>query len=237
MSVRVLRERAPKPAAAKAKPAKRAKARNDDVLQALRERISQHQILPGTRLNEQELASEFGVSRAVIRDVFAKLEQRGLIVRSPNRSAMVARLDLAQVMHIFQVREVLEGLCAKLAAQNVPPESWQDLVDLFGEPMEEHVRKSEFEEVLANLQLLRPRLIDAAGNPLLKEMLDNVNDRVQGTARRIIVLPGRAEHALGQHRAVLAALRRGDADESERLRRENIRSGPEYLKRYQRFVL
>ena len=73
--------------------------------------------------------------------------------------------------------------------------------------------------------------------PSVAEMLDLINDRVQGTARRIIVLPGRAEQALQQHRAVLAALRRGDADEAERLRRENIRSGPEFLRRYQRFVL
>lgn len=216
---------------------KRRPDKKDAVLQALRERISNNQVLPGTRLSEQELAEEFGVSRAVVRDVFGKLEQRGLIVRSPNRSAVVPRLELAQVEHIFQVREVLEGLCARLAAQNVPPESWQDLVELFGSPMEEHVRKGELEEFLANLQVLRDRLLQAAGNPVLREMLDLINDRVKGVARRIIVLPGRAEQGLRQHRAVLAALRRGDADESERLRRENIRTGPEYLRRYQRFVL
>jgi DNA-binding GntR family transcriptional regulator len=68
-------------------------------------------------------------------------------------------------------------------------------------------------------------------------MLDLIHDRVREIGRRIIVLAGRAEVALEEHRAVLAALRRGDAQEAERLQRENIRSSCDYLKRYERFVL
>lgn len=216
---------------------RRPQNKQEIVLQVLRQRIATHQLLPGTTLSEQQLAEEFDVSRGVIRDVFGKLEQRGLIHRSPNRSATVVRLDLQQVVQIWAVREVLEGLCARLAAQNASPESWQDLVELFGAPMEELVKKGELEEFINNLQVLRDRILAAADNPVLKEMLDMINDRVQGIARRIIVLPGRAEQGLQEHRAVLAALRRGDPEESERLRRANIRSGPDFLRRYQRFVL
>lgn len=207
------------------------------VLQVLRERIASHQLKPGTRLSEQELCEEFGVSRAVVRDVFTKLEQRGLIQRSPNKSAVVIRLELTQVFEIYLVREMLEGLCARLAAQNVPPESWQDLVDLFDEPMGRHVERGELEDYIKNIQLLRKRMVVAANSQVLTDMLDLINDKVSEIARRIIILPGRAQQGLQEHRAIVKALRRGDPAESERLRRENIASSAEYLKRYQRFVL
>jgi DNA-binding GntR family transcriptional regulator len=207
------------------------------VDEALRERISTHELLPGSRLSELDLAEEFNVSRSLIRDVFTKLEERGLIKRSPNKSAVVVRLELSEILEIYAIREVLEGLCARLAAQNVPPESWQDLVDMFGSQMEEYVKTCNFEAYTANLQVVRNRKVAAAGSRILSEMLDLIHDRVREIGRRIIVLAGRAEVALEEHRAVLAALRRGDAQEAERLQRENIRSSCDYLKRYERFVL
>ena len=219
---------------------KATRQRNDvkaHVLQTLRERIATHEVLPGSKLSEQQLAEEFGVSRTQIRDVFANLQQRGLIKRSPNRSAVVTRLEFEEVFHIYAVREVLEGLCAREAVQNVSPETWQDLVDLFGEPMQQHVEQGELEQFIANLEMLRARIISAAANPVLTEMLDSVRDKMREIARRIIILPGRAEQGLKEHREMLAAMRRGDAAESERLKRENVRSACEYLRRYQRFVL
>src|SRR3954463_14717008 len=106
------------------------------LLPELRERIARHALPPGTKLPENDLAREFGVSRAKVRDAFGALEQRGLIQRIPNRGAVVARLDLSQVFEIYAVREMLEGLCVRLSVERVKPQSWQDLVQLFGRPME-----------------------------------------------------------------------------------------------------
>jgi DNA-binding GntR family transcriptional regulator len=207
------------------------------LLPALRERIARHALPPGAKLLESELAREFGVSRAKVRDAFGALEQRGLIRRIPNRGAVVARLDLSQVFEIYAVREMLEGLCVRLAVQRVKPQAWQDLVQLFGRPMETVVKRGEFEDYIANLDLLRRRTLEAAGNAVLADMLDSINDKTLEIQRRIIILPGRAAEGLQQHRAVLAAMRKGDALKAEELRRANIRSSREYLERYQNFVL
>ena len=214
------------------------KAQNrETVLQALRERISSRELAPGSRLSEQQLVAEFGVSRAVIRDVFIKLEQRGLIKRSFKKSVTVVRLGLDEIFEIYAVRELLEGLCARLAAQNVPKESWQDLVEIFQAHMEEVVKRGDLDEYIKGLQSLRSRMIAAANSPILTEMLDLINDKVSGIARQLVILPGRLQQGLVEQRAILQALRRGDPDESERLRRENIRSSAEYLRRYERFLL
>src|SRR5690606_22506451 len=82
------------------------------LLDTLRERIARQQIPPASKLREHEVALEFGVPRTQVREAFSALEQRGLIERIPNRGAIVTRLDIAQVFHIYHVREVLEGLCA-----------------------------------------------------------------------------------------------------------------------------
>ena len=207
------------------------------LLPALRERIARRALPPGTKLLENDLAREFGVSRAKVRDAFGVLEQRGLIQRIPNRGAVVARLDLSQVFEIYAVREMLEGLCVRLAVERTKSSSWQDLVQVFGRPMETIVKRGEFEKFIANLDELRSRTLEAAGNGVLADMLDSINDKTREIQRRIIILPGRAAEGLEQHRAVLAAMRKGDAAAAEELRRANIRSSREYLERYQSFVL
>lgn len=214
-----------------------ASKRRVDLQKILRERIARQEIAPGAKLGENELSKEFGVPRTIVREALSALEQRGLIERIPNRGAVVVRLDLSQVFEIYDTREVLEGLCARLATQNAPPESWQDLVEMFDAPMQANVARGDYESFFAGYALFRRRSLEAAANPVLSNMLDTIYDKTQAVIRRIMILPGRAEIGLNEHRAVLAAMRRGDADEAERLRRLNMRSAKEYLKRFQSFVL
>src|SRR6201996_7921980 len=171
-----------------------------DVFDVLRERISRHELPPGSKRLEAELSAEFGVSRASIREVLVVLSQRGLIRRIPQRGAVVERLDLSQVFEIYEVREALEGMCARLATMKMAPESWQDLVDLFGKPLEHDVERGDLEGYIAKLELLRQRTIEGAQNPVLADLLDNIQDRTRAIIRRIIVLPGRAAVGMKEHR-------------------------------------
>jgi DNA-binding GntR family transcriptional regulator len=101
----------------------------DSVFETLRARIASHQLPPGSKLRENELAAEFGVSRTRVRDVFGALEQRGLIERIPNRGAIVTRLELKQASDLYDVREYLEALSVKRATINAPEGAWDDLVE------------------------------------------------------------------------------------------------------------
>lgn len=208
-----------------------------NLLAVMRARIARQDVPPGAKLREQDLAREFAVPRTRVREMFLALEQLGLIERIPNRGAVVTRLDISQVRHIYDLREVLEGLCVRLATQNVPSESWQDLLDLFAGPMQKHVEAGDFDAFLSGYERFRRRTIEAAGNPLLAGMLDSIYEKTQVLIRRIIILPGRAKLGLQQHRAVLQAMRGGDAEAAERLRRENMRSAKTYLERYEKYVL
>lgn len=217
------------------------KARNGrtaaEIAQILRERISDHGLPPGSKLQEVELAEEFDVSRSCIRDVLGILEQRRLIRREPNRGAVVVRLEVNQVFALYEVREMLEGLCARLAAEKADPESWQDLIDMFDGPMARYVEEADVSAFVNGLTEMRRRQVAAAANPVLSDALDSIRDQTKVIIRRIIVLPGRMAAGLQEHRATLGALRAGDPDEAERCARYNIRSAKAFLKRFEAYVL
>jgi DNA-binding GntR family transcriptional regulator len=207
------------------------------ILTVMRQRIANRRIAPGTKLQEHALADEFGVSRVRIREVLLALEQRGLVERQPNRSAIVATLNAKRVYELFDVRESLEGLCTRLAVEKSAPESWQDLVELFDGPMERYARDGDLESYLAEIDRFRNRLIEAADNLILAEALESLYDKTRAIVERTVMLPGRVAQGLKELQLVIAAMRRGDAAEAARLRCENIRSQREYLRRYQNFVL
>ena len=208
-----------------------------DLVNVLRSRSASHEIPPGARLREQEIAEEFAVPRTRVREALSALDERGLIDRVPNRGAIVARLDVAQLAHIQDVREVLEGLCARLATERAPAGSWDELIDLFDGPMQTAVDDEDFDGFVEGYERFRQQMIAAAGNPVLSDMLDGIEERTQVAIRRIIILPGRAEVGLAEHRAVLAAMAAGDADRAEQLRWANMRSARRFLTRFQSFVL
>lgn len=208
-----------------------------EIFQALRARIAQQRIAPGAKLNETDLAEEFGVSRARVRDALGALEQRGLVERIPNRGAVVMRLDLSQVFHIYEIREVLEGLATRLATQNTPNEAWKEHLARFQGPLKELIDRGDLQEYIEHYERLRRRIIEAAGNPVLAEMLDTIFEKTQVLIRRIIILPGRAEVGRKQHVAMLQAMCRGEAEEAENIRRNGLKSAKLALEKYQRFIL
>jgi DNA-binding GntR family transcriptional regulator len=208
-----------------------------DIVQALRERIARQDIAPGAKLGEQELALEFAVPRTRIREVFGILENRGLIERIPNRGAIVSRLELDHVFQLYDVRTVLEGLCVRLATENAPPETWDEFVELFGEPMEKFVKAGDFDAFIVVYERFRHRIIEWARNPVAARMLDSIYEKTNVIIRRIVILPGRAREGLSEHRATVAAMRAGDGETAERLKRTNLQNAKETLRRFQKYVL
>jgi DNA-binding GntR family transcriptional regulator len=208
-----------------------------DIVEALRERIGRQDVAPGAKLGEQELAEEFGVPRARIREVFGVLESRGLIERIPNRGAVVSRLELEHVFQLYEVRAVLEGMCVRLATQNAPPETWDEFVELFDAPMDGFVKNRDFDSFIVVYERFRRAIIEWARNPVAARMLDSIYEKTNVVIRRIVILPGRAQEGLGEHRAVVAAMRAGNAEDAERLKRLNLQNAQKTLRRFQKYVL
>jgi DNA-binding GntR family transcriptional regulator len=208
-----------------------------EVVHRLRQRIASHATPPGARLREWDVAAAFGVSRLSAREALDALVHLGFVERQPNRGIVVRQRGLAEILRLFELREVNEGLCARIAAASVPPQSWDDLVELFGAAMEAIVESKDLHAYVKNYEELRRRLIAAAASPPLAELLQRLYDMTDIFVRRVLLVSDRAQHGLRDHRAVLAALRRGDAAEAERLRRLTIANIRAAVERYSAFVL
>lgn len=209
----------------------------EDLTLVLRERIAKGDLPPGSKLNEYDLSAEFNIPRTRVRDAFVELEQRGLIERTPNRGAMVAKLGSDQVFRIYDIREVLEGLCVRLATLNTKPDAWQELYERFSGPVSKAVKAGDFELYTDMVSEFRAKCIEAADNPELTRALDRINEKTQVLIRRIVILPGRAEAGVRQQCEILRAMCEGDADRAEELRRQNIKDAKACLKQYLKYIL
>jgi DNA-binding GntR family transcriptional regulator len=213
------------------------KQRTEEVLLELRDLIAEHDLPPGTRLQELELAHQFNTSRSAVREVLGTLEQRGLVNRIPNRGAVVARLNPKEVYEIFDVREVLEGLCTHQATLNAPPETWDSYIELFGSAMEKAIAEGEVERYIDALEELRSEIIRWADNTHAANFLDLVLDKARIIKRRVTLLHGRAAIGREMHLEMLKHMRAGDAAAAEEMKKRIIRSAKEWLERYKNFVM
>ena len=186
---------------------------------------------------EQDLSSEFGVSRSVIRGVIADLEAQGMVDKRRNRGTVVCKIYRESLFEILEIREVLEGLSARLAAQKSKAKNWKDLEKKFGEPCEQMAKNRNYEEYLALITELRKRTVEAAQNMELSKLIDSIYAKIRIVQRRIIILPGRIEQDIKEHREVIKAIMEGDPIRAENMKRSNLRSAREYLKKYEKWVL
>lgn len=213
------------------------KSKKDSVFRQLRQRIVDGYYPQGIKLTEQDLASEFGVSRLMIREILGDLENQGLVEKHPNRGKVVRRVDSDSLFEIMEIREVLEGLAARLSAQKSKPENWRDLEKEFGEPFEKIVRDLDFEKYLDMISQFRDRMVEAAKNEELSKLINSLYAKIRIVQRRIVILPGRMKEAIEEHRRVLAAIMEGDPEKAEKMKKENLQHAREWLQKYKAWVL
>ena len=209
----------------------------DTVTQELRRLIATQVIPPGAKMSEVSLCEKYGISRSRVREVLTALEQRGLVERIPNKGAIVVRLETSQICEIYEVREVLEGLCCRLATQRGDQKMWTKYFKEFTGQLERCVEQGDIDQYIAAYERFHADVVAATGNQILAELLDSIFERTQTIIRRTIILPGRAAQGLKQHQAVLKAMVEGDSEKAEEARRETMRSAKSYFDRYQKYVL
>lgn len=97
------------------------------ILNQLRDDIIQGALKPGSRLNEQELASRYTVSRTPLREAIRQLQMEGLVEATPNKGARVTFLTVTDIRDYFEVRRVMEGYAIHLICQQISENDVQRL--------------------------------------------------------------------------------------------------------------
>jgi DNA-binding GntR family transcriptional regulator len=194
----------------------------EQVCERIRAAILSGALKPGAKLTEQDLAAEFEVSRTPIREAIRQLEVEKLVSRTPFVGVTVTQLSPEEVIELLDIREVLEGLVARLATQNMDAFHLQRLKKS-QQQLAVCARKGDVAAYLDQALAFRRALVECCGNVTLSEHVLAIENRLRLTGSRTALLPGRMEAAIEEHEKLLAAIERRDAEGAERLNRERIR--------------
>lgn len=198
----------------------------DQVFLALQAEIVAGDIKAGEKISEPELAERLGTSRGPLRDALRRLEARRLVINTPNAGARVISLSRDQLIELYQVREALEGMTSRLAAQSMTNSEIQNLDQLL-EKHEQEIRRSGGSEYFLQEGDLDFHFRIAAGcrNEMLRTALCEDHYQLMRMYRqKFSGRIGRPEQALAEHRQVLEAIRDRDGEVAELLMRRHIRN-------------
>lgn len=193
----------------------------DSAYAALREAILAGHLRPGDRLAEEQLAREFGVSRTPIREAIFRLEAEHFAIRVVRRGLVVRAIPEEQVLEVYTVRAALDQLAASLAAEHatVPERARLHWLNDQLATAAEHGDHAYMAEL--NIQF-HEALCEAAHNGMLLHFVREIHDWVRRFGETTFSRPARASAAIAEHRAMVEAIDRGDADSAGPLAAEHM---------------
>jgi GntR family transcriptional regulator, rspAB operon transcriptional repressor len=142
------------------------------IYRRLRDAIVSGRYRPGDRLNESQIAREFGVSRIPVREALMQLQEHGLVMNHERRGMFVTQLNEEDVQRINSLRVVLEAEALKLCRLRISKKDAARLTEVM-ERMEAWTERTEMDAAALDLEFHRT-LWEAAGNPYLTKALDSL---------------------------------------------------------------
>lgn len=205
-------------------------AENDD--QTLADRLGETlitavvrgEIPAGARINEPALAKRFDVSRGPLREAIRRLEGLHLVTRIPHAGVRVVTLDAMQLTEIYEMREALEGMAARLAARNMDAAEVADLKAL----LDEHERQieaaggNEYYQREGDFDIHYRIIRGSANQRLINYLCGELYHLVRMFRYRSSLVASRPQRALAEHRAITAAIEQHDEELAEMLMRRHI---------------
>ncbi|MGB3388416.1 MAG: GntR family transcriptional regulator [Pseudaminobacter sp.] len=182
------------------------------ITDALREAILSGRLKAGSRVRQEELAEEFGISRIPVREALRRLESEGLMILVPNSGAWVSKLDRAECIEIYKVRERLEPLAISESTVRLASETIERMEDLAIQ-IERSDDPDTFLRLDREFHLLS---YEGANMPHLTQMIHRFWNSTQQYRRAFTATAGQAGMAAvhHEHRLIVDALQRRDAEQS-----------------------
>ena len=179
--------------------------------EAIEEEIATGILVPGTRLDEVELAKRFGVSRTPVREAFNLLLGEGLVESLPARGTVVAQVSPARLVEMFEVMAELEAMCARLASRRMSDEE----LAVMAAAHEDCRRAAEAHDPDAYFyanERFHFALYTGSHNSFLFEQATVLQRKLRPYRRLQLRVRHRLNGSFGEHQAILDALRAADTD-------------------------
>ena len=209
------------------------------VFENLKQAIVRGDFSPGNRLVESRIAEALGISRTPVREAIHKLEREGLIQKLPRGGFSVSSLTHEEIEETFGIRGVLESYAARLAAIKHQRQELEPLEEKI-EEFQYHLNCGEMEALLQINTEFHTLLYAMSRSPRLIKMINDLQDQIYRFRRIILKIEMMAKTSNDDHRQMLRAMKRRDADRVETLVKQHILRGQnivlkELEKRVQKF--
>jgi DNA-binding GntR family transcriptional regulator len=192
--------------------------------------ITERQILPGEKIPQEKLAQELGISRTPLVSALKFLEHEKLVESKPRRGYYVRLFSKREMVSIFELREVLEGLAAKRAAANITDKQIDILKDFF-RPFIESVDITDFKAYAKEDRRFHNYITEIGAKEFLKSILQTYNfitASYQYLSSEGLVRP--PNETIEEHLAVIKAIGERNPDAAEILMRRHLRKTIAHLK-------
>lgn len=196
----------------------------DRVLQEIQRAIVEGDIAAGSKISEPELARRFDLSRAPLREALARLERCHLIERIPNAGARVVTLSTAGLLALYQLRENLEGLACKLAAEHMTDTEITEVRQLLDQHLSsQRVREGEsYYQEAGDLDFHYRVILGSKNSYLINILCDELYYLVRMYRVQLGMNGPRVSRAFDEHKAIINAIANRDGELADLLMRRHI---------------
>lgn len=194
----------------------------DKTFITLRTDIVEGRILAGAKLSEAELSTKYGVSRAVIREAISRLMACHLVERKANVGARVVTLSPEGLIELYQVRESLEGMAARLAAQNMTSEQVTDLQSLLDVHAQGVKDSQSYYQEAGDVDFHYRIIIGSHNSQLITLLTEGIYHLVRMYRVQLGMAGPRVTTAFAEHQHIAQAIANRDAELAEILMRRHI---------------
>lgn len=197
---------------------------SDRVLFEIQRAIVAGEMAPGSKISEPDLARRFNVSRAPLREALARLERCHLIERLPNIGARVVNLSIEGLISLYQLREELEGLACRLAAEHMSDAEIKEMKSLLDEHLAtQRVRDGEsYYQEAGDLDFHYRIILGSKNQYLINILCDELYYLVRMYRVQMGMNGPRVSRAFDEHKAILNAIANRDGELADLLMRRHI---------------
>lgn len=183
------------------------------------------------RLDERQLAQDFGVSRTPVREAMAQLEREGFVRSVPRRGVYIVRKTKKEVIELITAWAALEGMAARLITEKASDDDIASLRRMFATFIGDQVlaKLDEYSEV--NIEF-HQTIIRLSGNSVLIDLAENLFTHMRMIRRKTIVEKDRADRSIRDHMHIIEALEARDTARAEILVRDHALGLADHVARY-----
>ena len=193
----------------------------DKTFFQLRKDIVEGVVLAGSKLSETELSTKYGVSRAVIREAINRLEACHIVERKANVGARVVSLSPEGLVDLYQVRESLEGMAARLA-QNMSDDEIADLNALLNVHSQDVKNHGSYYQEAGDVDFHYRIILGSKNNHLIAMLVNGIYHLVRMYRVQLGMSGPRVSTAFDEHKHIVQAISNRDGELAEMLMRRHI---------------